>query len=224
MENYFFRYSFEDNQTRQYEILVAGKIVVVSPVGSFQNPVGIKLAISQKILSVEEEHALIAVTIEKVETNVEIPSDQLPEPGKRSIMRMNKLGQVFWVEGIAAWQGAEYSMMRFPSGPLRPGEYWDQQVEEANGTASPFFTRYIFNGLNKKNRRLAEFRTELYTGHPDSSESILAGEGRFLFSLDECWIMSCENRIEYKFSMPFPENPAQKIITHTCLNIEMERV
>lgn len=224
MEKYCFRYSFSHREKFFYKIRIAGKIQVVSPVGSFANPVGIELDISQQIVSCEDEQAFIAVTIERVAANVEIPADQLPEPGKKSIMRMDELGNVFWVEGNAAWQGAEYSMMRFPEEPLSPGEYWDQQVEDAQGNASPFFTRYVFAGLNRKNKRLAEFKTELFTGDPALRETLSAGSGRFYFDLDEKWIDSCDNHIEYRFAMPFPEDPARQIVTHTSLQIEMDRI
>jgi hypothetical protein len=224
MENYCFRYSFKQKDRLQYRILIAGQIKVESPVGDFRNPVGIEMQISQQILSEENETAVIAVTIDQVSSNVPIPEDQLPEIGKKSLMQMTPVGNVHWVEGAAAWQGAEYSMMRFPEEPLSVGNSWIQQVEDARGSASPFFTRYTFRGLDRKNRRLAEFRTELFTGHPEDPESVGAGSGRFCFNLDECWIESCENHIEYRFSMPFPQDPAQKIITHTVLQIDMERI
>lgn len=224
MEKYFFRYSFANKDPFEYNIIIAGRIEVKSPVGSFCNPVGIEMAISQQIVSVEEGSALLAVTIEKVEAKQPISPEQLPQIGKKSIMRMDELGNVFWVEGNAAWQGAEYSMMRFPEEPLSPGEFWDQQVEDAQGQASPFFTRYIFAGMNRKKRNLAEFRTELFTGNPAAKNSVSAGTGRFCFNSEEKWIESCENQIEYRFSMPFPEDPSLTIETHTYLQIEMERI
>lgn len=223
MEKYLFRYSFTNKEKISYRIAIAGQIIVQSPVGSFKNPVGIEMEISQQIVAEEIDSALIAVTIDKVVANRQIPAEQLPEIGKKSVMRMDPLGNVFWVDGNAAWQGAEYSMMRFPDEPVSPGQFWDQQVEDARGNASPFFTRYTFAGMNRKKRRLADFRTGLFTGHPSAPDSVSAGSGCFCFDIEEKWIDSCENFIEYRFAMPFPEDPSQQIVTHTRLHIEMER-
>ncbi|MFZ5952652.1 MAG: hypothetical protein ACOYXC_18265 [Candidatus Rifleibacteriota bacterium] len=195
-----------------------------SPVGRFRNPVGIEMLISQKIVAYEDDQAVIAVVIEKVSSETPIAADQLPQTGKKSLMRMDPFGRVFWVEGQAAWQGAEYSMMRFPEEPISPGNHWDQQVEDARGCASPFFTRYTFAGLSEENEREAEFRTELFTGNPDDAQSQTTGSGRFCFDLDEGWITSCDNIIDFQFSMPFPENPRETISTKTSLQIEMSRI
>jgi hypothetical protein len=182
------------------------------------------MKISQKIVSLEQDEALIAVCIDEVKADSSISPDQLPRCGTQSLMRMDRLGAVRWVDGQAAWQGAEHSMMKFPQDALSPGSKWVQPVEDATGSATPFYTLYEFKGLNRKNRRLAEFHTELHTGHPDSQDSRQTGKGRFLFDLNDNWIDSCDNFIEYQFEMPVPENPAVKIITETTLKIEMERI
>lgn len=224
MENYSFRYDFKSGQKICYRILIGGQIKVTSPMGEFKNPVGIQMQISQTILSAENETGLIGVCINKVSSNQPIDADQLPECGKESVMQMDSLGNVRWVDGEAAWQGAEYSMMKFPAEPLSPGDNWVQQVEDARGNATPFFTRYLFEGLHGKNKRLAEFSTELFTGPVDSPHSMKAGHGFFYFDLDGNWIDSCESFIEYRFEMPFPEDPSQNIVTETRLQIKMERV
>lgn len=224
MENYSFRYSFKTGLKISYRILIGGQIKVSSPMGEFKNPVGIEMHISQKIMSVINNEGLIGVCIDRVRAHESIPADQLPECGKESVMTMDPLGNVKWVDGQAAWQGAEHSMMRFPDEAISPGDSWVQQVEDARGSATPFFTRYLFKGLNRKNKRLAEFSTELFTGPVGEPDSKTAGNGIFYFDLDENWIDSCENFIEYHFQMPLPEHPQYNIVTETKLQIEMERL
>jgi hypothetical protein len=224
MEKISFRYSLLPGKNFAYRILVAGMVRVSSPMGEFTNPVGIEMTISQKILSVDNEEALIGVVIDSVKADKAIAQDQLPEPGRESIMRMDPLGKVKWIDGQGAWQGAEHSMMKFPVEPIGPGESWVQRVEEPSGAASPFYTRYCFKGLNKKNRKLAEFETELFNGHPDDPANIRSGQGVFYFDFDENWIDSCENHLQYIFSMPIPEDPSLVLSTETRLQIDMERL
>ncbi|GAB4271363.1 MAG: hypothetical protein Kow0029_08950 [Candidatus Rifleibacteriota bacterium] len=195
-----------------------------SQMGEFKTPVGMEMIISQKILLRESDSALVSVCIDQVRAIESIPQDKLPATGIEHVMKMDALGNVVWVRGKSAWEGAEHSMMRFPAEPLSPGDYWEQQVEDANGSATPFFTRYLFKGLHRKNKRMAEFSTQLFTGPETSKERIKAGSGTFLFDLDQNWIDSCENFIEYSFEMPLPEQPACMITTKTKLHIEMERI
>jgi hypothetical protein len=224
MEKVSFRYSFTPGKKFAYRILVAGMVTVSGPMGEYKNPIGIEMEISQKILALDSNEAIIGVVIDRVKSNQDIPAEQLPETGKESVMRMDELGKVTWIGGQAAWQGAEHSMMKFPAEALAPGDNWVQQVEEPSGAASPFFSRYTFKGLNKKNRKLAEFSTELFNGHPDAAQSRHSGNGFFFFDFDEGWIDSCESFIEYVFSMPVPENPSLILSTETKLQIEMHRI
>ena len=223
MEKYDFKYKLKPGKSLSYKILIKGGVEVASPMGSYENPIEMEMDISQKILSVENEEGVISVVIDKVHSSQPVDESKLPKPGQESIMTMDERGKVRWVEGKSAWQGSEHSMMKFPSYPLEVDESWVQRVEDSSGKPSPFFTRYVFKGLNKKKRRLAEFNTELYCGNPDDPSSHKSGNGFFYFDLDEKWIDSCDNTVEYVISMPFPQDPSQLITTTTRLVIEMNR-
>ncbi len=188
------------------------------------NPVNIDMYISQKIISCDDQQAVIRVRIDKVEADPRMSQEHLPKVGIDSIMQIDTLGNVRWLDGAAAWQGAEHSMMRFPEEPLESGDSWVQQVEDVSGSATPFHTRYRFNGFDRKNRKLMVFATEMFTGHPDHPDSESMGRGSFSFDVEEKWIHETSNHLVYEYRIPVPDNPALKIETKTTLNIDMERL
>ena len=48
------------------------------------------------------------------------------------------------------------------------------------------------------------------------------GTGWFTFDMELGWIKDCGCKIDYKYSMPLPENPSLNIDTATKLKIDME--
>lgn len=224
MSKYLFRYAFSAGKEMHYSIAINGKIDVLTPGGNISNPVKITMNISQTVVSCEEHDAIIKVRIDKVTADSKIPQESLPKIGVDSLMHIDSLGKVRWVDGAAAWQGAEHSMMRFPEEELEIGDSWVQQVEDASGSATPFYTRYRFNGRDRRNKQLAVFATEMFSGHPDNPASQSAGKGSFTFSLEEHWIHDSSNQIKYAYQIPVPENPSMSIETRTVLNIDMEKL
>ncbi|MDD3146569.1 MAG: hypothetical protein PHD82_04650 [Candidatus Riflebacteria bacterium] len=224
MNKYLFRYGFVNGKEIFYRIAITGSVDITAPGGSMSNPVKIDMYISQKIISCDEEQAVVRVRIDNVVADPRMSKEHLPKIGVDSIMQIDRVGNVRWMDGAAAWQGAEHSMMRFPEEPLEPGDSWVQQVEDVSGSATPFHTRYRFNGFDRKNRQLMVFATEMFTAHPDDPESESMGRGTFSFDLEENWIHETSNRIVYSYRIPVPENPALKIETKTTLNIDMERL
>lgn len=206
----------------RYAINIAGSIDVTTPMGNMVNPIGIVMHISQKIVSCDDNQAMIMVCIDRVTADSSIPADKLPQTGVESFMQMDSLGTVRWVNGAAAWQGAEHSMMRFPDEALQVGDSWVQPVEDVSGTASAFHTRYRFKGLDKRNESLAVFTSELFSAHPDDAGSQLIGRGTFTFDFNTSWIRGCNNHLKYEYRMPVPENPAVHLVTTTTLDIDME--
>ena len=224
MSKYLFRYGFAPGREMFYRIKVNGALDISTPGGMISNPVLIDLHISQKIISCDEKHAIVRVRIDDVIADPRMAKENLPKIGVDSIMQIDTLGNVRWVDGAAAWQGAEHSMMRFPEQPVEPGDSWVQQIEDAAGSATPFHTKYRFNGFDRKNRKLMVFSTEMFTGNPDDPGSQSMGSGSFSFNTVEQWIHDSSNRIVYQYSIPVPENPAMKIETRTTLHIDMERL
>lgn len=224
MPKHLFRYTFEEGKLLRYQIVVDGSVKVATPMGEINNPVNITMQISQTVVNCNENEAMLKVCIDKVTSDKNIPADNLPKTGVESFMRMDTLGTVQWVNGQAAWQGAEHSMMRFPEQALQPGDTWVQAVEDASGTATAFHTRYKFKGLDKKNDNLAVFATELFSAHPDDSAAQVIGSGTFSFNLADSWISGCSNHISYDFRMPVPDNPSMSFVTTTTLDIDMERL
>lgn len=224
MPKQIFRYSFAEAMHLRYEIVVDGSVKVATPMGEMNNPVNITMQISQTVVNCNENEAMIKVCIDQVKSDKNIPAESLPKTGVESFMRMDTLGNVRWVDGQAAWQGAEHSMMRFPDQALQPGDTWVQAVEDATGSATAFHTRYRFKGLDKKRDNLAVFTTELFSAHPDDSSAKVIGSGTFTFDLADNWISGCSNHICYDFRMPVPDNPAMSFVTTTTLDIDMERL
>ncbi len=224
MSKYLFRYGFETGKEMHYRITINGAVDISAPGGSMSNPVKIDMYISQKIISCDEEQAVVKVLIENVVADQRMAQEHLPKAGVDSIMQIDTLGNVRWLDGAAAWQGAEHSMMRFPEQPLDVGDAWVQQVEDVSGSATPFYTRYRFNGFDRKNKKLMVFATEMFTGHPDEPASESMGRGSFSFNTEEKWIHESSNRIVYEYQIPVPDNPALRIRTKTTLNIDMERL
>lgn len=208
----------------RYTIAINGAVDISTPMGSMSNPVKIDMQISQNIVSCDEMQAIVKVRIESVLADKRMPQEHLPKTGVDSVMEIDRLGNVRWLDGAAAWQGAEHSMMRFPDAALEPGDAWVQQVEDVSGSATPFYTRYRFTGHDRRNKRLMVFSTEMFSGHPDEPSSQSIGKGSFSFDLDENWIRDSSNRISYDYRMPVPDNPAMMIETKTTLQIEMERL
>lgn len=224
MNKYLFRYGFATGKEIKYAIAIGGSVVVTTTAGSIAHPVKIDMQISQKIISCDQQQAVVRVRIDSVKADERMPQEHLPKIGVDSVMEIDTLGSVRWLDGAAAWQGAEHSMMRFPVEPLEIGESWVQQVEDVSGSATPFHTRYRFNGHDRRNRRLMVFATEMFTGHPDEPSSRSIGKGSFTFDVDEQWIYDTSNRIRYDYRIPMPDNPATVIETRTTLNIDMERL
>lgn len=224
MQNKLFRYAFVTGKQLRYAISINGSIDVATPDGTISNPINIVMHISQTILSSDESQARIQVCIDKVTADSSIPADKLPATGVNSLMQMDSLGAVRWINGEAAWQGAEYSMMRFPDEELRVGDSWIQPVEDASGTASAFHIRYRFKGLDKRDDSLAVFTSELFSSHPDAIGSQLIGRGTFSFSFTDNWINGCNNHLKHEYRMPVPDNPALFFVTTTTLDIDMERL
>ena len=224
MSKYLFRYGFSTGKEMHYRITINGAVDISTPGGDMNNPVKIDMYISQKIVSCDEGQAVVKVRIENVHADPRMSKEHLPKAGVDSVMQIDALGNVRWLDGAAAWQGAEHSMMRFPDHALEPGDSWIQQVEDASGSATPFHTRYRFNGFDRKNRRLMVFMTEMFSGPPDDKDSQSIGRGTFTFDSEEKWIHDSSNRIVYEYQIPVPDNPAMKIVTRTTLNIDMERL
>ena len=224
MSSYLFRYGFSKNKQMRYVIGIKGGIDIEMPMGNINNPINMEMRISQKIVDIDEGQAMIRVVIDRVTADRNIPAESLPKTGVGSIMKMDSLGTVRWVDGAAAWQGAEHSMMRFPEQALEVGESWVQQVEDASGAASTFHTRYCFAGFAEDNEHLMIFSTELFSGPPDDEGSQLVGRGVFTFDGAEKWIHGCSNHIEYQYRMAMPDNSGAFFTTRTTLQIEMERL
>jgi hypothetical protein len=224
MNKYLFRYAFVKDKSMRFRIGINGSVDISAPGSNISNPVKIDMYISQKIVSCDENEAIVRVCIDNVEAGPGIPREHLPKIGIESDMKIDTLGNVCWLAGTAAWQGAEHSMMRFPEQPLEPGDSWVQQIEDVSGSATPFYTKYRFNGFDRRNRKLMVFATEMFTGHPDEPASASMGRGSFSFDTEENWIADCSNRIVYEYRIPMPENPGKIITTRTTLNIEMERI
>lgn len=206
-----------------YVIAIKGGVNIEMPMGSIENPINMEMYISQIIESCDEEQAAIRVMIDKVRADRNIPAESLPKTGVESIMQMDNLGTVRWSGGAAAWQGAEHSMMRFPDQALQPGDDWIQRVEDASGSASPFYTRYLLAGRDKANADLMLFSSELFSGWPEDPASELIGKGVFSFDMQQKWIHGCSNHIEYRYRMPMPDQSGTFFTTNTVLQIEMER-
>ncbi len=224
MSKYLFRYAFVKDRLMCFRIAITGSVDVFMPGGNVSNPVKINMHISQKIVSCDDTEAVVRVRIDNVEAGPGMSQEHLPKIGIESDMQIDTLGNVRWLSGTAAWQGAEHSMMRFPEQALEPGDSWVQQIEDVSGTATPFHTKYRFNGFDRRNRKLMVFATEMFTGHPDEPASASMGRGTFSFDTAENWIAECSNRIIYEYRIPVPDNPAKIITTRTTLNIDMERV
>lgn len=224
MSTRLFRYGFSQNKQMRYVISIKGGVDLDLPMGKINNPINMEMRISQKIVSFDADRATIKVVIDRVSADRNVPAESLPKTGVESLMQMDSLGTVRWIDGAAAWQGAEHSMMRFPEQALGVGESWVQQVEDASGAASTFYTRYCFAGCDEDNENLMIFSTELFSGHPDNPESSLVGRGIFSFDSEEKWIHSCSNHIEYQYRMAMPDNSGDFFTTITTLQIEMERL
>lgn len=219
-----FRYGFVAGKQLRYAIDINGSIDVATPMGNMSNPIGIVMHISQTVVSCDDTQATIKVCIDRVTADSSIPADKLPKTGVESLMHMDALGTVRWVNGEAAWQGAEHSMMRFPEEALQVGDSWVQAVEDVSGSATAFHTRYRFKGLDKRNESIAVFTSELFSAHPDAPGSQMIGRGVFTFDFSENWIHGCNNHLKYEYRMPVPENPAMHFVTTTVLDIDMERL
>ncbi len=224
MQNYLFRYGFSQGKNLRYSIKVSGAIEVISPMGEMKNPLDIQMLISQQVESCDQNQAVIKVRIDEVKANEAVPSDSLPQTGIDSCMHMDDQGNVRWVDGQAAWQGAEHSMMKFPEHAIEPGDTWVQQVEDASGSATPFHVRYQFKGTDRRNKRLMNFSSEMFSAHPDEKDAKSIGKGSFSFDLDENWITDCSNFLQFEYQMPIPQNPEMLFTTKTTLRIEMERL
>ena len=105
----------------RYVISIKGGVDIEMPMGKMNNPINMEMRISQRIVSFDAEQAIIRVIIDRVTADRNIPAESLPKTGVESVMQMDRLGTVRSVDGAAAWQGAEHSMMRFPEQALEVG-------------------------------------------------------------------------------------------------------
>ena len=150
--------------------------------------------------------------------------ENMPEVGKSYIMETDSLGNCKWVDGKAGWQGAEHSLMRFPENEIEIGDTWVQMVEDAAGSAPPFYNRYRLNGRDRKNPDLIIFSSEIYSGHPDLRESRNLGKSSFTFNLADKWIQDSDVRIKHEYMFPVPQRPDILLRGKTVLNVDMERI
>ncbi len=222
--SYLFRYKFVPGKEIRYRIDITGSLDFVAPGEKMKNPINMEMVIGQHIVSCDEKEAIIKVQIEEVKAAPNMPQDKLPEVGSNSVMKMDVLGNTSWVNGKAAWEGAEHSLMVFPEQELQPGDSWVRQTEDASGTAGVFFTKYRLNGFDRKFKHLTNFTTELFSGNPEEAGSISIGKGVFSFNSEDGWIENSGTFIKHESIIPVPDMPNMKIRTITSLNIQMERI
>ncbi len=220
---YQFRYGFKLGQELRYNITTTGSFKLYGPAGEVNTPINIDMIISQKVISTDEEKARIQVCVESVKTSCDVPRESMPEVGKCSVMESDYLGNSKWIEGNG-WQGAEHSLMVFPQEEIEIGDTWVQKIEEAQGSATPFYNSYRLNGRDRKNKDLVIFSSEVYSGHPDKRESKNLGKGSFTFNITEGCIQDSSVRIKYEYLIPVPERPSILLSAKTILNVDMERI
>ena len=199
MNKYLFRYGFVKGKEIRYNILTTGSFKLIGPGGETSTPINIEMIVSQLIEDCDENRALIKVCIEKAVADCDIPKENMPEVGKSFAMETDSLGNCKWIEGKTGWQGAEHSLMRFPENEIEIGDTWIQMVEDAAGSAPPFYNRYRLNGRDRKNPDLIIFSSEIYSGHLDLRESRNLGKSSFTFNLADKWLQDSEVRIKHEY-------------------------
>ncbi len=224
MNKYLFRYGFVKGKEIRYNILTTGSFKLSGPGGETSTPINIEMVVSQLIEDCDENKAHIKVCIEKAVADCDIPKENMPEVGKSFVMETDSLGNCKWVDGKAGWQGAEHSLMRFPENEIEIGDTWIQMVEDAAGSAPPFYNRYRLNGRDRKNPDLIIFSSEIYSGHPDLRESRNLGKSSFTFNLADNWLQDSEVRIKHEYMFPLPQRPDILLKGKTVLNVDMERI
>ena len=224
MNKYLFRYGFVKGKEFRYNILTTGSFKLIGPAGESVTPIDIRMVVSQLIEDCDENKAILKICIEKAVAECDIPKESMPEVGKNFVLETDSLGNCKWVDGKAGWQGAEHSLVRFPENEIEIGDTWIQKVEDAAGSAPPFYNRYRLNGRDRRNSDLIIFSSEIYSGHPDSPGSNNLGKSNITFNLAEKWIQDSEVRIKHDYLFPVPQRPDIILKGKTVLNVDMERI
>ena len=220
-----FKYNFDIGQNLFYKIKITGNMLVSSPMGEVDNPIDILLKISQKVVDIESEIAILDMAIIDAEKGPSMGDIPLPEIGQVSKLKINLKGKASWLAGQPSWQGAEFSQMEFPQNSIAPGDSWVQEFEPGQGGALPYFSRYTYlEDIKSNDSSFAVFGSELFIEENHGLTEKELGTGNFRFNIDEGCIEGCSNDICHHFKMPLPENPALLIETTTNLKIEMERI
>ena len=94
MSKYLFRYGFSTGKEMHYRITINGAVDISTPGGDMNNPVKIDIYISQKVVSCDEEQAVVKVRIENVHADPRMSKEHLPKAGVDSVMQIDALGNV----------------------------------------------------------------------------------------------------------------------------------
>ncbi len=224
MAKKIFRYGFELGKEFRYVIKINGGLDVITPTGVMANPIKMDMGISQLIVSCDEEFAVLKIKIESLELMSKMSTDRLPEVGTSYVMKIDTLGNMHWIDGKAAWEGAEHSFLVFPTQEIQTGDSWTSSIERPIGMAPPLYTKYRFNGFNRKNKHLNNFSTEVFEGNPEGMDSKSIGKGSFAFNSEDSWVEESGIYLKYEHVIPLPDNPSIKFKTITGLRIDMERL
>lgn len=224
MSKYLFRYKFVQGKEIKYKIGINGGLDIVTPSGIIANPIKMEMRVSQKIIACEDDCAVVSVTVDSVTAADDMPKERLPEVGASSVMNLDSLGNVTWINGHAAWDGAEHSVMTFPEYEIQPGDSWTVKTNDRVGSAAPIYTKYRLNGYDRKKNHLMVFSTEVFSGTLQENDYKNIGKGTFSFNSDDSWVEESGIYVKYSCFIPLPDNPAAKIQAITGLRIDMERL
>jgi hypothetical protein len=224
MAKQLFRYSFKQGQELSYLIKINGGLDIFTPTGVLSNPIKMEMGIAQIVVSSDGDSAVLKMRIDSMELMSNMASDRLPELGAGFVMKIDSLGNMHWIDGKAAWEGAEHSFIVFPTHEIQTGDSWVSNIATPAAMAPPLYTKYRFNGFDRRRKQLNNFSTEVFEGHPDAKDSKSIGKGTFSFNSEDSWIEESGIYMKYEHLIPFPDEPSIKFKTVTGLRIDMERV
>lgn len=218
-----FRYNFKQGQELKYSIKINGGLDILTPTGVLPNPIKMDMGITQLVVTSDGDTAVLKMRIDSMNVMSNMAADRLPELGSSFIMKIDNLGNMHWIDGKAAWEGAEHSFIVFPDHEIQTGDSWISNIASPVGVAQTLYTKYRFNGFDRRRKHLNNFSTEVFEGHPDAKESKSIGKGTFSFNSEDSWIEESGIYMKYEHLIPFPNDPSIKFKTITGLRIDMER-
>ncbi|MBF0546668.1 MAG: hypothetical protein HQM08_19635 [Candidatus Riflebacteria bacterium] len=209
MESNVFKYRFKEGNFFVYEINVNGFVETFLPNGANKTPVNMRMLVEQRVESVKESKARIAVLFKEVRMLSGNTSQAMPEEGTTLSYEQDNRGNTSGVVASFTWQSVSFSSLVFPEHPLKPGDQW--VTNSPVNSQLPFENkiRYTFEKtVDLNGRKLAIFKNELLV--PDltnieGSRNEMKTSGKIAFDIDLGQIFEVESDSMFGFSIPVPE-------------------